>query len=74
MPKPVSAKVEGPPSGGKSEVVKKTFEFLCEKNGPDNYVRRVIPEYAHMDCFIGKNADKDVYPIILEELEKYNPA
>ena len=53
---------------------KKTFDFLCEKNGPENYVRRVIPDYAHMDCFIGKRADKDVYPIILEELDKYNPA
>jgi choline dehydrogenase-like flavoprotein len=53
---------------------KATYEFLCEKNGPDHYVRHVIPGYAHMDCFIGKNASRDVYPIVLQELDKHNIA
>ena len=53
---------------------RKTYEFLCETNGSELYSRRVIPDYAHMDCFIGQNAARDVYPIVLEELDKFNPA
>ncbi len=50
----------------------KTYTFLRDTNGPANYVRRVVQNYAHMDCFIGKDAARDVYPVVLEELEKYN--
>lgn len=49
-----------------------TYELLRATNGPENYVRHVIPDYAHMDCFLGKNASRDVYPIILAELDKHN--
>ncbi len=49
-----------------------TYNLLCEKNGRDRYVRHVIPGYAHMDCFMGKNASQDVFPTILTELEKFN--
>jgi cholesterol oxidase len=31
-----------------------------------------IPEYGHMDCFVGRNAARDVFPLILKELEKHN--
>ena len=51
---------------------RKTYDFLCETNGPQLYSRKVIPNYAHMDCFIGKNAARDVYPLVREELDKYN--
>ena len=50
----------------------KTYTFLRDTNGPDNYVRRVVQDYAHMDCFIGKDAAKDVYPVVIEELDKFN--
>ncbi|WGV26142.1 alpha/beta hydrolase [Halotia branconii] len=49
-----------------------TYKLLCEKNGSDLYVRHVIPDYAHMDCFMGKNAARDIFPTILAELEKFN--
>jgi cholesterol oxidase len=49
-----------------------TYNLLREVNGPDLYVRHVIKDYAHMDCFIGKNAARDVYPIVTAELDKYN--
>ncbi|MGV3585384.1 MAG: alpha/beta fold hydrolase [Adhaeribacter sp.] len=29
---------------------------------------RVLPDYSHLDVFIGKNADKDVFPLMLQEL------
>lgn len=51
----------------------RTFEFLKEKNGPEYYVRHVIKGYAHMDCFIGKNAARDVYPVVTAELDRHNP-
>jgi len=46
-----------------------TFDALTEKNG-ELYSRHVIPNYGHIDCIFGKNAVKDVYPFILEHLEK----
>ena len=49
-----------------------TYNLLREKNGKDLYTRHLIPGYAHMDCFMGKNASRDVFPVILEELEKGN--
>jgi len=42
----------------------------CEKHGPERYSRHVVPGYGHIDCMFGKNAVVDVYPIILEHLEK----
>jgi cholesterol oxidase len=32
----------------------------------------VIPGYSHMDCFIGRDAVKDVYPVVMAELDKTN--
>lgn len=49
-----------------------TYEFLRERNGPEFYTRHVIPGYAHMDCFIGKDAARDVYPLITAELDRHN--
>lgn len=49
-----------------------TYDWLRENNGEELYVRHVIPGYEHMDCFIGKDAARDVYPIVLAELEKGN--
>jgi choline dehydrogenase-like flavoprotein len=49
-----------------------TYKLLCEKNGSDLYVRHLIPDYAHMDCFMGKNAARDIFPTILMELDKFN--
>lgn len=49
-----------------------TYDLLSQKNGKHFYTRHVIPGYAHMDCFLGKDAAKDVFPIVLAELEKEN--
>jgi cholesterol oxidase len=51
----------------------RTYEFLREKNGPEYYTRHVFKDYAHMDCFIGKNAARDVYPVVTAELDRHNP-
>ena len=49
-----------------------TYEWLRQNNGDALYTRHVIPNYAHLDCFIGANAARDVLPTVLAELEKVN--
>ena len=51
------------------ESSKLTYEWLQSANDPSLYSRTVIPDYGHMDCFVGRNAAIDVYPIVLEHLE-----
>jgi cholesterol oxidase len=46
-----------------------TFDLLRGRNG-DLYQRHVIPNYGHIDCIFGKNAVRDVYPLILNHLEQ----
>jgi cholesterol oxidase len=48
---------------------RKTYQLLCRTNGEHWYKRYVIPKYGHMDCFIGKNAATDVFPLILKRLQ-----
>jgi cholesterol oxidase len=49
-----------------------TYNFLREKNGDQWYTRTLFPGYSHMDCFIGRDAAKDVYPVVAAELDKMN--
>jgi cholesterol oxidase len=46
-----------------------SYNLLCAKNGVDRYRRHVIPNYGHIDCLFGKQASRDVYPLILEHLQ-----
>ena len=50
----------------------RTYEWLCDNNGPERYASHVIDNYGHMDCFIGRDAARDVFPHIHQELEKEN--
>jgi cholesterol oxidase len=45
-----------------------TMATLTAVNGPDWYRRRVLPHYGDIDCLIGKDAARDVFPFILEHL------
>ena len=38
------------------------------------YTRIEFPNYAHMDCYIGKDASRDIYPSIIAELDRFNEA
>lgn len=51
---------------------RETFEFLSERHGPELYSYHLIPGYAHMDCFVGTDAARDVYPVITAELDRHN--
>ncbi|MBV7258679.1 GMC family oxidoreductase N-terminal domain-containing protein [Erythrobacter crassostreae] len=48
----------------------RTRVWLSEHNGKSLYNQRIIPDYGHMDLFIGRNAHRDVTPCILEELDR----
>ena len=47
-----------------------TYNLLREKNGKGLYSRHVVPNYGHIDCIFGKNAARDVYPLMLQHLER----
>ena len=46
-----------------------TYNLLCQSNGEKFYSRSVVPGYGHIDCIFGKNAVKDVYPLIVRHFE-----
>lgn len=48
-----------------------TMRQLREVNRPDLYTRVVLPDYGHMDCFIGRSAATDVFPVIMEHLATF---
>lgn len=47
-----------------------TYDLLCKANGSSLYSRHVIPDYGHIDCIYGKDAAKDVYPLMLQHLDQ----
>jgi hypothetical protein len=62
-------------SGGDNHVLNPrctdmTYELLRNKFGPNQYERHVIPGYGHLDCWMGRQAYKDVYPIIRRQVDK----
>ena len=57
------------------ESTERTYERLCDTFGTvgpngGEYRRRVVPGYGHLDGWMGRNAWKDVYPFVLEEVDR----
>jgi len=52
------------------ESTEQTMRWLSERNDPALYDRRLVPGYGHIDCIFGKDASRDVYPLIVEHLER----
>jgi cholesterol oxidase len=52
--------------------LQRSYDALRQAHGPRNYTHRVIPDYAHLDLWLGTNAERDVWPTALAELEKHN--
>ncbi|CAK7234399.1 hypothetical protein SCUCBS95973_008922 [Sporothrix curviconia] len=48
----------------------KTYEILCDTFASGTYRRHVIPGYGHLDCWMGRNAWKDVYPVLRAEIDR----
>lgn len=49
----------------------RTYEYLNNFR-KDYHSLHVLPNYSHLDVFFGEKAVHDVYPLILEELDKPN--
>jgi hypothetical protein len=47
----------------------KTYEYFG-KRGNNRHTLHLLPNYGHLDPFIGKDASRDVFPLMYEELEK----
>jgi len=47
-----------------------THSMLCAANGSEAYAHHVVPGYAHLDLWLGRDAEHDVFPIVLRELER----
>ena len=56
------------------ETVARTVEWVVGHNGAEHYDMHVFEGYAHMDLYIGRNAARDVFPYLLERLERFNAA
>jgi hypothetical protein len=52
------------------EATDKTYSILRDMFGPEGYSRNVIPGYGHLDCWMGRQSFKDVYPIVREEVDR----
>ncbi|MGE5274339.1 MAG: alpha/beta fold hydrolase [Verrucomicrobiota bacterium] len=47
-----------------------TYEALLQHNPGGSYALRELQEYGHLDPIIGKDAAGDVFPIVLDHLER----
>ncbi|MCC6784659.1 MAG: alpha/beta fold hydrolase [Planctomycetes bacterium] len=52
------------------ESTAETMRWLAEEHDPALHRRHVIPGYGHIDCIFGKDAARDVFPLIAEHLRR----
>jgi cholesterol oxidase len=50
----------------------RTLRWLQTANEPSLYERVVLPGYAHLDALIGRDAARDVFPVLTEHLDRFN--
>jgi choline dehydrogenase-like flavoprotein len=50
----------------------KTLQTLAHANDATLYDRIEFPNYAHMDCFMGKTAAADIFPTVVSALDRHN--
>jgi cholesterol oxidase len=63
-------------AGGRNRIFlpessERTMRWLEAANGSSLYRRVYLPEYAHLDGFVGRNAERDVYPLIVDHLDAH---
>jgi cholesterol oxidase len=54
------------------EGLRRTYETLRRGNGSGDYVHHELKGYAHLDLWLGDDAERDVFPTALAELERHN--
>ena len=53
------------------ETSQRTLDWLVAHNGPELYTRKVFADYAHMDIWVGRTANRDIFPYVLECLDRH---
>ncbi len=49
----------------------RTVAWLTKHNGPGNYSMRILPGYGHLDALVGKDVAHDVFPDVVDHLDRY---
>ncbi|KAI1005810.1 hypothetical protein K3495_g2408 [Podosphaera aphanis] len=62
-------------SGSENQVLspaatEQTYSILRNRFGPENYERHVIHGYGHLDCWMGREAYVDVFPVVRDHADK----
>ena len=52
---------------------RRTLHWLQAANPGVDYSRVVLADYVHLDSIIGRTANVDVFPHVLEHLDQTNP-
>jgi len=52
------------------EATEKTYSVLRDTFGAEGYRREVIRGYGHLDCWMGRESYKDVFPIVRSEVDR----
>jgi len=52
------------------ESTEKTYSLLQDTFGTKGYERNVVQGYGHLDCWMGREAYKDVFPMVREVVDK----
>ncbi|KAL3427916.1 Cholesterol oxidase 2 [Phlyctema vagabunda] len=52
------------------ESTEKTYSILRDTFGEESYQRRVVQDYGHLDCWMGRDAYRDVYPMLRSEIDR----
>jgi pimeloyl-ACP methyl ester carboxylesterase len=52
--------------------LQRTYDMVRKANDPGLYSHHVFKDYAHLDVWLGTNAERDTYPTALAELERHN--
>jgi hypothetical protein len=47
----------------------RSFDFL-DRHAPGRHGLHLLSGYGHLDVFLGRNAEGDVFPLLLDELRK----
>lgn len=47
-----------------------SYEMLRDAFGVRNYERETVDGYGHLDCWMGTNAYRDVFPRVAERVER----
>lgn len=53
-----------------SESTERTYCILRDTFGTKDYERHVVQGYGHLDCWMGREAYKDVYPMVREVVDR----